>query len=92
LAEIASLGPEEEICYAKIAREYGVERSTLSRQHRAISQSATTKNINQRKFTPQQEKELVKYVKGLDARHISPTRDMIANFALPIAKQPVSES
>jgi transposase-like protein len=62
LTEIASLGPEEEICYARIAQKHGVVQSTLSRQHQAITQSATTKNINQQKLTPQQEEELVQYI------------------------------
>jgi hypothetical protein len=92
LAEIASLDPEEEICYARIAQKHGVVRSTLSRQHRAITQSATTKTINQQKLTPQQEEELVKYIEELTARHIPPTREMIANFASAVAQEPVSES
>jgi hypothetical protein len=92
LAEIAGLGPEEEICYARIAQKHGVVRSTLSRQHRAITQSATTKTINQQKLTPQQEEELVKYIEELTARHIPPTREMIANFASAVAQEPVSES
>ena len=92
LAEIASLGPEEEVCYARIAQKHGVVRSMLSRQHRAITQSATTKNINQQKLTLQQEKELIKYIEELTARHIPPTREMIANFASAVAQEPVSES
>jgi hypothetical protein len=47
LAHIGSLKPGDKLCYQKIADEYGVERSTLSRRHRAISQPPTTKNINQ---------------------------------------------
>ena len=92
LAHIGSLKPGDKLCYQTIADDYGVERSTLSRRHRAISQPPTTKNINQQKLDPQQEQELVKYIQGLTARHLSPTRDMIQNFASTIAKEPVSES
>jgi hypothetical protein len=92
LAEIASLGPEEEICYAKIAKKHGVVQSTLSRQHRAITQSVAIKNINQQKLTPQQEAELVKYIEELTGRHIPPTQEMIANFASAVTQKPVSES
>ena len=98
LAHIGSLKPGDKLCYQKIAdecgveHECGVERLTLSRHHRAISQPPTTKNINQQKLNPQQEQELVKYIQGLTARHLLPTRDMIQNFASTIAKEPVSES
>jgi len=92
LAEIDSLDASEKLCYTKIANKYGVERSTLSRRHRAVTQSHASKITNQQKLTPQQEAELVKYIEGLTARHLPPTREMIRNFASTIAKEPVSES
>ncbi|KAF1975308.1 hypothetical protein BU23DRAFT_409832, partial [Bimuria novae-zelandiae CBS 107.79] len=46
----------------------------------------------QQKLTPQQEEELVQYIKRLTERHMPPTREMIQNFASTIAKEPVSES
>ncbi|KAF1963959.1 hypothetical protein BU23DRAFT_384350, partial [Bimuria novae-zelandiae CBS 107.79] len=39
-----------------------------------------------------QKAELVKYIEGLIARHLPPTREIIRNFASIIAKEPVSES
>ena len=53
---------------------------------------AQVKNFNQQKLTPEQEIELVQYIKGLAERHLPPTREMIRNFASTIAKEPVSES
>ncbi|KAF1972558.1 hypothetical protein BU23DRAFT_467686 [Bimuria novae-zelandiae CBS 107.79] len=73
LAEIDSLDPSDKLCYTKIANEHGVERLTLSRRHRAL--------------TPQQEAELIKYIKGLIARYLLPIRKIIRNFALIIAKK-----
>ena len=92
LAEISSLDPSNKPRYITITKKYGVERSTLSRRHRVVTQSHTSKITNQQKLTPQQEAELVKYIEGLTARHLAPTREMIRNFASAIAKEPVSES
>ena len=92
LAEIESLGPGETLSYKKIANKHGVWRSTLTRRHKAKIQSHGEKAINQQKLTLQQEAELVKYIEGLTARHLPPTREMIRNFASVIAKEPVSES
>ena len=50
------------------------------------------KNFDQQKLTPEQEIELVQYIKGLTERHLPPTREMVRNFASTMAKEPVSES
>ena len=92
LAELESLEPGEEYSYRKIAAKYGVVRSTLTRRHQGLVRPAQVKNSNQQKLTPEQEQELVQYIKGLTERHLPPTREMIRNFASTIAKEPVSES
>ncbi|KAJ8119122.1 hypothetical protein OPT61_g4 [Boeremia exigua] len=50
------------------------------------------KVIAQQKLTLQQEEELVTYIEELTAQHIPPTREIIQNFALSVAKERVSES
>ena len=92
LAELESLEPREEYSYRKIAAKYGVVRSTLTRRHQGLVRPAQVKNFNQQKLTPEQEIELVQYIKGLAERHLPPTREMIRNFASTIAKELVSES
>jgi AraC-like DNA-binding protein len=89
---IKSLKPGEELSCTKIAEQFGVDRSTLSRKHKAIQTSHATKIINQQKLNSQQERELVQYIEEITARHLPPTREMIRNFASTIAKEPVSES
>ena len=89
---IEALEPGEPFTYTKIAADYHVNRITLSRRHKQIQSSRTTQATTQQKLTPQQEAELVKYIQGLTARHLPPTREMIRNFASTIAKEPVSES
>jgi len=90
LAAIESLAPGESINYSEIARNYGVERSTLRRRHQARTQSRATEGINRRKLSPQQEKELISYIKKLTERGLPPTRAMIQNFAGSIAGTTVS--
>ena len=90
--EIESLEPGEHFTYTRIARSYGIDRSTLSRRHRQVQLPEITKKINQQKLTPEQELELVQYIKGLTERHLPPTREIIRNFVSIIAKEPVSES
>ena len=92
LAEIESLEPGENLSYSKIADKYGVWRSTLTRRHKAKTRSREEQAIIQQKLSVQQEVELVKYIKGLTKQRLLPTREIIQNFALVVAKEPVSES
>jgi hypothetical protein len=82
----------EDIPWTQISKKHGVVRSTLTRRYRRETQSREEQAIAQQKLTPQQEEELVKYIEELTARHIPPTREMIANFASAVAQDPVSES
>ena len=91
LAEIDSLDPGEQFSYTQIAEKHGVDRSTLARRHRRVQVPRDVANSNQAKLNPQQEKELVKYINELNDRHLSPTREMIQNFASAVAESPVSE-
>ncbi|KAF2632885.1 hypothetical protein BU25DRAFT_329298, partial [Macroventuria anomochaeta] len=90
--EIDSMIPCDKIPWTALAKKHKVVRSTLSRKYRHETRSREEKAIAQQKLTPQQEDELVKYIEELTARRLPPTREMIANFALSIATEPVSES
>ena len=92
LAAIDALEPGEKLVYQTFATRFGVNRVTLARRHKRAQQARETKDINQPRLTPQQEIELVKYIEELTARHLPPTREIIQNFASPIAQNPVSES
>jgi hypothetical protein len=82
----------EHFSYTKVAAQFGVNRSTLSRRHRRVTEPLNVKNSNQQALRPQQELELVRYIKKLTKRGLPPTREMIKNFASSIAHQQVSES
>jgi transposase-like protein len=92
LAECDTCVSEDKIPWSKIAEKHGVVRSTLTRTWRGETRPHQEKVLTQQKLTPQQEEELVKYIEQLTARHIPPTREMIANFASAVAKESVSES
>ena len=92
ITAIEALSPRESFTYKSIAEKYGVNRITLARRHRHSQVSHAAKAVNQRKLNPQQELELVRYIKGLTGKRLPPTRAMIRNFASIIAKTPVSDS
>ncbi|EFQ95865.1 hypothetical protein PTT_04460 [Pyrenophora teres f. teres 0-1] len=92
LQRIDTLGSSEKISYCKIAKDARCDRSTLSRRHRGVQVDVTTKNVRQRKVTPQQEDDLVQYTIGLTERHFPPTREMIKNFVRGLAHVEVSET
>ena len=92
LAEIDAMESGEDFSYQKLAEKHGCWRSTLTRRHQEETESREAKAISQRLISPQDEEELVQYIEGLTARHLAPTRQMIKNFAAPVAKREVSES
>ena len=87
LAAIKSQEPGENICYTKIAQEYGVNRSTLSRRHRGQTASRTASAEERRNLHPQQEQQLLRYIEQLTERGLPPTRAMIQRFGSEIAKR-----
>ena len=92
IEEIESLNPGETFSYRKIAAKHNADSTTLSRRHQGLQASRTAKELTQSKLHPQQEQELVDYIKLLTARRLPPTRTMIRNFASTMAKSRVSDS
>jgi hypothetical protein len=66
LAAIKILDEGEHFTYTNIANNYGVSRVTLARRHQGIQASRTEQAIKQQLLNPQQELELVKYIKKVD--------------------------
>jgi hypothetical protein len=87
LAAIASLGPGEEIDYTHIAKTYSVVWSTLTRRHQCVTASCSTKAVDQQALHPQQELELLTYIKQLTEQGLLPTQAMVHCFASDIAKR-----
>ncbi|KAF1945158.1 hypothetical protein EJ02DRAFT_327828, partial [Clathrospora elynae] len=61
---------------AAIADAHGVNRVTLAQRHKHSQVSHEPRAIKQQKLDPQQELELVKYIKGLTRRALPPTREI----------------
>ena len=83
--------PGERPNYTKIAKQYGCDRSTLSRQHRGVCASRAQGYEEQRHLNATQERQLLKYIDGLTKRGLPPTREMIRNFAAEISKKYVGK-
>ena len=79
-----------------VAPRQGVWRCAMKHNDSVVANGGglvrDNNRVQQQKLTPQQELELVKYIEELTACRLPPTRDMIANFALSVATEPVSKS
>jgi alkylated DNA nucleotide flippase Atl1 len=84
LAAIDSLEPGKLITYTEIAKQFGVDRSTLSRHHRGVQRSKEDQYESQRVLNNQQAKELINYINKLTDRGLYPTHEMLRNFAKEI--------
>jgi DNA-binding transcriptional regulator YhcF (GntR family) len=78
--------------YRQAAIQFKVDRSTLRRRHKEGQTSVEAKNVRQRKLHPQQEAELIQYIRNLTKKALPPTRQMIQNFTSQIAGCDVSAS
>jgi hypothetical protein len=88
LAALKSLKLGEQPNFAQVADKYGCERSTLSKRWRGVQGSMAQKVENQQLLNNTQQAELLRYIEGLTARGLPPTRQMIRNFASEIAGRP----
>jgi hypothetical protein len=89
---IESRKPGENILYTQVASQYDVNCSTLSQRHQRVTEPRNVKDSKQQKLSPQQELELVQYIRGLTKRGLPPTREMIKNFSSFVAKTELSKS
>jgi hypothetical protein len=51
LAYLKSLSPGESFQYTKVSETFGVDRRTLARRHKGLTQLMTTKHEQQQKIT-----------------------------------------
>jgi transcriptional regulator with XRE-family HTH domain len=82
----------DKFSYRQVAKEFGVDRTTLSRRHQGKTRSYEEMAERQQLLNPQQEHELVLYIERCVRHGLPPTREMIQNFAAAVAKWEVSES
>ena len=86
LAELDSLGPDDDYVYTEIANRHGVDRRTLARRHQGITKSHDDKNSRQQNLTPWQEKELLLWINNEHKRGFPPALKVVQDCASRIAK------
>lgn len=91
LAHIRSSKPGECFSYVQVARIYGVDRKTLARQHQGKQLSRKAFYATRSKLSTEQKEWLVVYIQKLTARHLSPTRSIVRNFAEKLAGSTLTE-
>jgi hypothetical protein len=87
LAAIKALEPGEKLVYTHITAKYSINRTTLARRHQGAAVSRDTQAHNQQALHPQQEQELLRYIKRLTRQGLPPTRPIIRCFASDIVKK-----
>ena len=89
IEEIESREPGEHFSYQQLAKKYGVNRCTLARRHKGLTEAYGVKHLS---LHPQHETELVRYIDTLTEQCLPPTREMIQRFASDLAGKAVSET
>jgi predicted HicB family RNase H-like nuclease len=84
--------PDASFSYRAVAKQFGVDRTTLSQRHRGAQQTVAAKHEEQQLLNPQQEAELVVYIERCTERGLPPTREMVQNFASAVAKWEASDA
>jgi hypothetical protein len=92
VAAIESLEDGEHFTYQAIANQSGVNRVMLSQRHRGHQRPREAKEADQQCLSPQEEHELVLYIKALSKRGLPPTREMIQKKSSDVIKRRVSEA
>ncbi|XP_044714410.1 DDE superfamily endonuclease domain-containing protein [Hirsutella rhossiliensis] len=73
--------------YAKTARQFNCDETTLRRRHQGKQRSRRdADSLYKSRLSKQQERDLVAYIRKLSSRGIPPTLPMIKSFAQDIAK------
>jgi hypothetical protein len=86
LAAIKLQNPGENICYTKIAQDYGINRSTISGRPHSQTALQTASAEECQNLHPQQEQQLLRYIEQLTERGLPPTQALIQCFGSEITK------
>jgi Tc5 transposase DNA-binding domain len=82
----------DKINYAKTARDFNCDETTLRRRHQGKQRSRRDADrLYKSSLSKQQERDLITYIHKLSSRGIPPTLPMVKNFAQDIAKTKVGK-
>jgi hypothetical protein len=82
----------EQLLYQKYANKYKVNRSTLSRRHRSVSQSKQDFQASRQALTPTEELELIQYIRRLTEQGLPPTREIVQVFSSTLLPDHLSKA
>src|SRR5271154_2642219 len=85
-AALAALSLPESLNYAQTSREFGVDRTTLTRRFKGKHVSRQDARFHSQSLRTKQEKDLVSYINRLAGRGLPPTIPMVRNFAFEMSK------
>src|SRR6266516_4760475 len=91
LAALKSLEPGEKVNFTATAKQFGCNRSTLSKRYRGVQGSSEQRYEDQRLLNDQQAKTLVQWINTLTGRGLPPTHQMLRNFAKEISGKPAGK-
>jgi hypothetical protein len=89
---IESHEPGASSSYREVAKQFEVDRTTLSRRHKGIARSHADAAAHKQLLNTQQELELVRYIERCTEQSLPPTREMVRNFASAVARWEVSHA
>ncbi|KNG45820.1 hypothetical protein DDE82_009162 [Stemphylium lycopersici] len=92
IAGLESRDPGEKFALKEVTKKWGVNRSTLGRRWRRVTEPRSDKYAQQQAIGPQQQLELVQYINKLPKQGLRHTREMIRDFSSEVAHQQLSES
>ena len=85
-AALAALELQDSPNYTWTAKEFNVNRTTLSRRHRRITRAREDATAIKSLLSIQQERTLLGYINLLTERGLPPTTQMVRNFAFEISR------
>ncbi|OCK96814.1 uncharacterized protein K441DRAFT_713598 [Cenococcum geophilum 1.58] len=85
-AALAALELQDPPNYTRTAKEFNVNRTTLSRRHRQITRAREDATEMKSLLLIQQERTLLGYINLLTKRGLPPTPQMVRNFTFKISR------
>jgi hypothetical protein len=89
---ISELESEEKPQYAKVARKYNLDRTTLMRRHKGLTMPKRQAHAYyQQLLTDAQEEVLLDHISNLSSRGLPPTAQILRNLVVEIVKHDIGE-
>jgi hypothetical protein len=81
----------ESVNYTAVAKNFGCNQTTLSKQYRGVQGSKKDQYEKLQLLNPQQEDVLLKYINTLCKQALSPSKEIIRNFAREISENDIKK-